>query len=327
MTSIRGIACALPEREVPNRELADEHPGWDMERVARRTGVRSRRVAAPGETALDLSAHACDALAAKLGPAALEGVDAIVYCTQTPDYRVPGNAGLLHRRLGLADEVLAFDYPLACSGYVYGLAFADSFVRSGLATRVLLVTADTYSTLLDPDDRATRVLFGDGAAVTLLGDDERAGGAVARVVAAELRTRGEGYEQLYVPAGGARAPGGDGAAATIRMDGPGVWTFVKSVVPDHVRSFLAAHSLGVEDVDLVVFHQTSEMTLDALARALGIGAEKMYVRMAEVGNLVSASIPFALGAALDEGAVDAGDLVLLTGFGAGLSYGSVLLEL
>jgi 3-oxoacyl-[acyl-carrier-protein] synthase III len=335
MSSIRHISFALPERAVANEELARENPGWEMESVVERAGVRSRRVSAPGETAFDLSTRACAALfeESRLDPAA---VDAILYCTQSPDYVMPGNAHLLHRHLELDDGVLAFDYNLACSGYVYGLAFADSFIRGGLAHDVLLVTADTYSKFINPGDRSARVLFGDGAAVTHLSGDE--GGP--RIVASRLCTQGRDLEKFYIPAGGMRTPAGDEtkvestdrhgnvrSAEDIHMDGFGVWSFINGAVPGHVKDFLEQQSLTPADVDLYVFHQASQMTLDSLTKALDLDPDRMYVRMAEVGNLVSASIPVALRAALDEGRVGPGDRVLLCGFGVGLSSGSVLVEL
>jgi 3-oxoacyl-[acyl-carrier-protein] synthase-3 len=333
MTALRSIACALPERELSNAELERENPGWEMARVVERAGVRARHVAAPDETAFDLSARACELLAADI---ALDRIDALVYCTQTPDHPLPGNAHLLHRHLGLGDKVLAFDYNLACSGYPYGLAFADSFIRGGLASEVLLVTADTYSKRIHPGDRSARVLFGDGATVTHVSGVEEGGG---RIVACELCTRGSAFEAFYVPAGGARRPidddtGGETAdrngnvrsAESIHMDGVGVWAFVTTTLPTHIAKFLARRSLSLDDVDLFVFHQASRLVLDSLTRNLALEPGKVFVHMEEVGNLVSASIPFALKAALDGGAIAPGDRVLLSGYGAGMSYGSVLVE-
>lgn len=310
MTRIASIACALPEHEVSNEDLQREHPEWDLERIAPRSGVVRRRIAAAGETALDLSVGACQVLAEEVD---LDAIDAIVYCTQSPTHRVPGDSHLLHQRLDLGDEVFAFDFDLACSGYVYGLAIADSLTHRGLAAEILLVTAETYSKQTDPDDHTTRTLFGDGAAATHVSAGDGAGG---RIVAARLGTRGREFGRFCVPVDG----------DWIEMDGIGVWGVVNSLIPDHIRSFLDERSLTLDEVDLYVFHQASQMTLDSLGRALGLGEDRVYSHLEQVGNLVSASIPFALRAALDEGAIDDGDRVLLCGFGAGFSYGSVLLE-
>lgn len=334
MTSIRHIEYALPERVVSNEELARENPSWNMDSVLERAGVASRRVAAPDETAFDLSVRACESLAEEPG-VDFGRVDAIVYCTQSPDYVMPGNAHLLHGRLGLGDHVLAFDYNLACSGYVYGLALADALARTGMASEILLITAETYSKHINARDRSARVLFGDGAAATLLTAD----GGGGRIVASALGSHGVDFAKFYVPAGGFRKPRDDETqretadvhgnvrcAEDIHMDGLGVWAWVNSTVPAHVRDFLEGRGLSVADVDLFVFHQASKMSIDSVAKALELPPEKTYVHLEHVGNLVSASIPVALRAALDEGRVRAGSRVVLCGFGVGFSYGSVLVE-
>ncbi len=336
MTRIQTIACALPEHELTNTTLARENPTWDMAQVEAKTGIHARRIAAPGETAYDLSVRACESLVDK-SDLDLGLIDAIVYCTQTPDYVMPGNAQLLHRHLGLGDDVLAFDYSLGCSGYVYGLAFADAFVRGGLASEVLLVTADTLSRHIDPNDRTTRVLFGDGAAVTHLSARDTGGGGT--VVATKLANQGQTLENCYVPAGRARLPAGDvngplptgdegtgRSASSLHLNGFAVMSFLNATVPGHVRTFLAEQSLSLDDIDLCVFHQASSLALDSLAKALELEPERLYSHMADVGNLTSSSIPFALRAALDDQSIRTGSRVLLSAYGVGASYGSALVE-
>ena len=335
MTVIRSIACALPEAEVTNADLADSYPGWSMDLVARRSGIESRRFAAPDETCLDLSVRACERLFER-GDVAADQVDAILCCTHDPDYPMPGNSHLLHRRLGLGDHVLAFDYRLACSGFVYGLACADAFLGAGMASGVLLVTAETASKRMNQADRSARALFGDGAAVAFLSLGDEGGG---RVVAHELCTHGAGSDWVCIPAGGARRPIGEetkhettdvsGNVRTLEdlhMDGARLWGFVSSAIPPHIEAFLAEQSLTFEEIDLCVFHQASKLILDSLRKALAIPPEKMFMHMKDIGNLSSASIPFALHAALDGGAIEPGDRVLLSGFGAGVSYGSAIVE-
>lgn len=335
MTTIRAIAGALPEREIVNADLARENPSWGMELVAELTGIHSRRVAAASETAFDLSVRACEKLLAQ-SDAVVEDIDAILYCTQDSDYRTPGNAPLLHDHLGLGDDVLAFDYNLACSGFVYGLSIADALARGGSASEILLVTAETQSKRMHPRDRSLQAVLGDGAAVTHLSASDEGGG---RIVAHELCTHGRGLKHGYIPAGGSRTPSSpetklevtDGSgnvrtAEDMHMDGTGLWSFVSSAVPGHIESFLAKHSLTLDDIDLCVFHQASKLILDSLTKALAIPPEKVFVHMRDIGNLSSASIPFALSAALDEGAIQPGDRVLLCGYGVGISYGSVLVE-
>lgn len=334
MTCIGAIAGALPDTEVSNADLDRANPDWRMGLIEEVTGIRSRRVAAPDETAFDLSVRACEELLAQQGVTA-EDFDGIMYCTQDPDYREPGNAHLLHDHLGLGDDVLAFDYNLTCSGFVYGLAIADALLRSGTASGILLVNAVTQSKRMHPRDRSARVLLGDGAAATYLSAD----GAGGKVVACDLHTHGRGFRHGYIPAGGARNPstaetrvettdssGNVRTAEDMHMAGTELWSFVSSAVPPHVKALLARNSLTLDDVDLYVFHQASRLIVDSLTKALGVPREKVFVHMADIGNLSSASIPFALRAALDQGAIQPGDRVLLSAYGTGISYASAIVE-
>ena len=332
---IEEIASCLPERVVTNDDLRREHPAWEMQAVEARAGVARRHVAAEGETALDLAARACQKLFAAR-PEARGLLDAILFCTQSPDYPMPPNACVLHGLLDLPEEVFALDYTLACSGYPYGLALAQGLALSGAARNILLVTADTYSKLIHPDDRSARVLFGDAAAVTWLRAVD-SGGCLLDIMSA---TAGKDYEKFIIPAGGCRTPRCAATAApvqddsgnvrtleTIRMDGMGILNFVNSRVVRQVRAILSRNRLGVEDIRLFVFHQASKLALDSLTRLLRIPPEKVYCNLAELGNTASASIPIALEQARAEGRVSRGDKVLISGFGVGLSWSTALLGL
>lgn len=334
-TSIQAIELALPANEVTNADLAREHSSWDMDLLAELSGVQSRRICSDGETAFDLSARACEAMFARTDVDAND-VDAILYCTLHPDHPTPGNAHLLHRQLELDDRVFALDFPLACSGFVYGLSLADALIESGRASMILLVTAEAASTLVHPGDRSLRILVGDGAAVTCVSDRGPEGG---RVVASELCTHGGGFEHAWIPAGGARRPSNEATrretvdpsgnvrtAENLHMDGPTVWAFVNSTIPGHIRDFLAKHSLGADDIDIWIFHQGGALILRSLTKALEVPSSKVFMKLEDVGNLSSSSIPFALRAARDEGAIKAGNRVLLCAFGAGMSYGSAIVE-
>ncbi len=330
---IRAIASRLPDRVVTNEDLQRERPDWPMDQVALRSGVLSRRIVAEGETALDLAEHAARALLDGQ-PGLRERVGALLFCTQTGDHVMPPNACILHHRLGLPENVLAFDYNLACSGFVYGLAVAQGLIASRLSTDVLLVTADTYSKLIHPGDRSARTLFGDGAAATWL-DGAETGGLVDVICA----TSGRDHARFVVPAGGCRLPrsaetavevtDGSGNVRTadhIHMDGLGVLAFVTSKVPPQVRALLARQQLTVADVDLWVFHQASRITLETLTKLLDIPPDRLVDNLAHVGNTVSASIPLALKAAQDAGRVRPGMRILLCGFGVGLSWATALVE-
>jgi 3-oxoacyl-[acyl-carrier-protein] synthase-3 len=332
---IDAISYALPEAVLTNAELGENYPHWNMDRLAERTGVQSRHIAGDGETALDLTMRACQALTST-GDLEKGEIDAVIFCTETPDYPLPPNACLLHGRLGLGTEVAAFDINLACSGYIYGLELARSLIVSGSARKVLLATGDTYTRLIHPEDRATRCLFGDGAAVSLISAAQDSSGFID----IKLGTSGQNHERFIVRAGGARMPrgaetrqevsdrsGNIRSAENIEMDGLGVLSFFNSTVPPHVLDTLSRNGLSVPDVDLFVFHQASKVALDSLQRQLKIADENMLVALSEVGNLVSASIPVAFQQAIEGGRVSSGNLIAFCGFGVGLSWGTALLRM
>ena len=332
---ILAVAFHLPDRRVSNAELQKEHPDWDMAQLVERTGVYERPIAAEGETAFDLGLAACRKLieAGDLDPA---DIGAVIFCTQTPDYIMPPNACLLHGALDLSPDVLAFDITLACSGYVYGLTVAESLIAAGRAGSVLLVTADTYSRLIHPQDRTTRCLFGDGAAASLIGPVEDGEG----IVDIRCGTAGTRGDRFMVPAGGARLKKNAGTAEPetdrfgnvrtaehIHMNGFGVLAFANKYMPSAVHDILDANGLCIDDLDIVIFHQASRVALDSLCRLTGVSPDQNFGNLATVGNLVSASIPVALADAVSQGRLAPGSLLLLCSFGVGLSWGNALIRL
>ena len=332
---LAAIEYALPQRIVTNAELAVEFPDWPFERLETRTGVWKRHIAAPYETALDFAYEASDQLFTS-GPISKDDIDAVIFCTETPDYQIPQNSALLHGRLGLSTRVLSFDVNLGCSGYPYGIEIARSLVVSGAATNVLFATADTYSRLINPGDRATRILFGDGGAVTVLRETTNGSG----ILDSKLATAGAEYERFIVRAGGARnlrtpmtsearrdRSGNIRTDEDIEMDGFGVLYYFNSVVPVSVKELLNRNGFTADNVDAFVFHQASAAALDALQSQLNIPDEKMVRDMADTGNLVSASIPVALKRAQNSGRINQGDLIVLCGFGVGLSWGINLVRM
>ena len=307
------------------------HPGWQMQKVVRRTGVESRHWSAPDETALDLGEAACRELQRR--GVDLSRVGAVLFCTQTPDHVMPPNACLLQYRLGLPSQVAALDFSLACSGFVYGLYLARSLIISNTTEQVLLVTAETYSKIMNPDDRGPATLFGDGGAATLISAGRDAIGPVT------VATDSEGAAHLMVKAGGARVPrssstcvperdknGNYRSAEQLYMNGAAIVDFVKKEVPSVIESVLRDAKLTLDDVDLVVFHQASKLTLDFLHEHLGIPPEKQYLNLERIGNTVSASIPLALEEAERVGRLRPGMRVLVVGFGVGLSWGGCLID-
>jgi 3-oxoacyl-[acyl-carrier-protein] synthase-3 len=329
---IKHIEYYLPEKVLTNKDLQNEFPAWDLNKIQTKSGVSSRHIAAFDETALDLSIKACEKLFTKYDK---NQIDGIIYCTQSPDYIMPSNSFLLQRYFDLSENLFCYDFNHACTGYIYGLMMAHSYIKSGLAKKILLVTADTYSKYINSADRSTRVLFGDGAAVTILESTDSDRG----ILDIEVATFGSGFDKFIIPAGGARLPQSADTAIpfsdllgnirtknNIMMDGMAVWSFINSKVPDQINSILKRNSLSLADINLIVFHQASLMTLDSLKKTLKIDENKVFINIHELGNTVSASIPIALKDAMNTGRINNNELILLSGFGVGLSYGSIILK-
>jgi 3-oxoacyl-[acyl-carrier-protein] synthase III len=327
------IAHSLGENIVSNVQLKEEHPDWDMDQVFQRTGVRSRPIAAPGETALSMAIKATEKLFEKIKIERRE-IGALIFCTQTPDHILPPNSSLLHGQLGLPDNMMTFDINHACSGFIYAVGIARGLIQSGVAKNTLIVTADTYSRLIHPQDRSTLSLFGDGAASTLISVKSTR----LNILDMSFGSSGKNAGRFIVKNGGMKsgrsvenvlhpdASGRINSPDHIYMDGMGVLSFFTSAIPPVVRGLLAKNNKLVEDIDFFVFHQASSLALNGLRRALKIPEEKMIIDLEDTGNLVSASIPVALERLLERDVLKRGQLVVLCGFGVGLSWGVTLLE-
>ncbi|RZJ98379.1 MAG: ketoacyl-ACP synthase III [Brevundimonas sp.] len=307
---ISGIAYHLPERVLDNVELASLSAGWTPEKILDKTGVATRRIVADGETAGDLAEAAARRLFAQKGVDPAD-IDHLIFCSQTPDYRLPATACVLQDRLGLPTHAGAFDMSIGCSGFVYGLGVARGLVETGQARRVLLLNADAYSTLLRQDDLSVRALFGDGAAATLI---EAANDNAGCIGAAVYGSDGSGAGKLIVPGGGAREPGG---TPHLSMDGAAVMAFALKEGPAAVARLLEQTGAALDDFDLIVPHQASRMVLDGLRRRLGVPPERFVVDVENIGNTVGASIPIALSRLPVS---DRPRRILILGFGVGLSW-------
>lgn len=328
---VAALASYLPPRVVTNADLAAENPSWDVARIESKVGIRARHVAAD-ETAGDLALAAATRLL-DAGGVDRASIDAVLLCTQSPDYLLPTTACVLQDQLGLSTRCAALDFNQGCSGYVYGLALAKGLISAGIARNVLLATSETYSKYCHPRDRSVRVLFGDAATATLVTAEP--GGA--RVGAITLGTDGSGYRNLIVPAGGSRLARSEGTAVErtdeggstrsddyLFMDGPELFAFTLKRVPEAVRTTLAAAQLEQGDVDWFVFHQANAFMNEHLRAKLRIPREKTLTRIADVGNTVSSTIPLAL--CSGAGQMSAGERALLVGFGVGYSWGAALLD-
>lgn len=330
--AVRAISYYLPEKVVDNRALVEEFGTWTEDKIFQKTGIRERHVV-DGELVSDLSVMAAERLFAEHG-ISREGVDFLLLCTESPDYYLPATACIVQDRLGLAKSMGALDFNLGCSGFVYGLALSKGLIAGGMASRVLLITADTLSRTVHPGDKSTRTIFGDAAAATLVEASD-----TARIGDFVFGTDGSGKDKLIIPAGAWAMPrtaetaiprtnrwGNTRSAENLYMNGPEVLNFTIGAVPGAVRKILEVHSMKMEDVDLFVFHQATRLILEHLRQEIGIPEEKFYTNMENKGNTVSATIPMALRDAWDEGRLRPGDHVMVVGFGVGYSWGATLLR-
>ena len=332
---IAAIAHHLPARELTNEDLASELGDWTPEKIFEKTGIRTRRIAAAQECASDLGVAAAQRLF-EGGACDPGAIDFLIFCTQSPDYFLPATACTVQARLGLRTSCGALDINQGCSGFVYGLALAKSLVEAGTASRVLLVTADTYTKFLHPRDRAVRTIFGDGAAATLVVGKEAAEESIGPFV---LGTDGRGACQLIVPAGGLRrrasaetavaleAEGGNWRSAqNLYMNGPEIFNFTLSAVPPLVEQLRLKCNGGVQEVDYYVFHQANRFMLERLRNKLKIAPEKFCIDLEDCGNTVSSTIPLALERARRAGRITSGQRVMLVGFGVGFSWAASMIR-
>jgi 3-oxoacyl-[acyl-carrier-protein] synthase III len=320
--SITGLGCYVPERVVTNDELStmmDTSDEW----IRERTGIRERRIAAPEEALSDLCMPASEQA---LEEAGLKGsdIDLIIVATVTPDMAFPSTGAIMADQLGAADAA-AYDLSAGCTGFMYALAQAYGMLAGGLAQRALVVGGDALSKLMDWTDRSTAVLFGDGAGAVVL---ERVGDG--GFLGFELGADGSGGPQLYLPAGGSRMPT---TAETVterkhfvQMNGREVFKFATRVLVSSAEAVLATCGRTIDDVDVYVPHQANVRIIEHARKKLGIPEEKVVIDVDRYGNTSSGSIPLALVDAREDGRLQAGKLVLMTGMGAGLTWGSGLIE-
>jgi 3-oxoacyl-[acyl-carrier-protein] synthase-3 len=315
-----GAGHYLPARVVENAEFA----GWldtSDEWIRARTGIVSRRFAADGETTADL-AYAAAVAALSSASADAADVDAIVLATATPDSTFPATATRVQAMLGMR-RGFAFDVAAVCAGFVFALATADAMIRSGQARTVLVIGAETFSRILDWQDRGTCVLFGDGAGAVLLGAAPGEGLPADRgVLATCLHSDGSHKDILYVDGG----PSSTQSTGKLRMLGREVFKHAVAKLADVAEEAMEAAGVVAADIDWVVPHQANIRIIEATAKRAGIAMEKVVVTVENHGNTSAASIPLALAAAVEDGRIGAGDLLLMEAIGGGLAWGSAVLR-
>ncbi|GGS37326.1 MULTISPECIES: beta-ketoacyl-ACP synthase III [Actinokineospora] len=317
---LTGIGSAVPDRVVTNDAFAARMDTSD-EWIRSRTGIRERRLVEPGTATSDLAVLAGSRAMKSAGVA---DVDAVVLATTTPDHPCPATAPTVASRLGLG-AVAAYDVAAVCSGFLYGLASAAGMIALGTAERVLVIAAEAFSTIIDPDDRATAPIFGDGAgAVVLAAGEQSQRGAL---LGFDLGSDGALADLIIVPAGGSRMKtGASPSDHFFTMRGQAVFKHAVLRMAESSRTVLARTGWPVDAVDWLVGHQANVRILRAVADQLGLPREKAFVNVERFGNTAAASIPIALDDAVAAGLVNPGDRVLLTAFGGGASWGAVTLE-
>ena len=318
-TVVLGIGSYLPSRVVTNEELARKVDTSD-EWIVQRTGIRERRIAAPGELTSDLARKAATAA---LNDAGLDpqAIDLIIVGTSTPDQTFPASAVTVQAGLGI-NHGAAFDMQAVCSGFVYALATADSFLKSGNFKRALVIGAETFSRILDWSDRTTCVLFGDGAGAVVLEAQQQESGNERGILTTHLRSDGRHRSKLYVDGG----PSSTQTVGHLRMEGRAVFKHAVSMITDVITDAFKATGTTAEDIDWFVPHQANKRIIDDSAKKLGIAPQKVVITVDRHGNTSAASIPLALDVARRDGRIKKGDLVLLEAMGGGFTWGSALVR-
>jgi 3-oxoacyl-[acyl-carrier-protein] synthase-3 len=320
-SQIGPIAVHFPELVETNDQLQANNPDWDVALIAEKTGIALRHIAAPNETASDLGVKACQKLFAEhnIDP---KSIDFLLLCTQTPDYPLPTTACLIQDRLGLSTRCGAMDFNLGCSGFVYGLSLAKGLIASGQAKRILLVTAETYSKYISPDDRSLRTIFSDAAAATLIESAED-----LSLSGFEFGTDGSGADTLIVNDGGARCS--DQAIqprhrkrwpSRLYMDGPSLMSFTIGAIPQLIRDMVAKAEINMSDIRLFLMHQATRKMLEHLQSALHVDDQRLPIRLSDRGNTVSSTLPILINDMRNEGKIEPGTHNILVGFGVGWSW-------
>lgn len=319
------IAVHFPERFETNEDLQRAQPGWDLEEIEAKTGIHKRYIAAPDECSSDLAAAAAEKLFAETG-VDRNSIDYLLFCTQTPDYALPTTACLLQKRLELPTRIGALDFNLGCSGYVYGLSLADGLIRSGAAKRILFLTGETYTKLIHPDDRSLRTIFSDAATATLIEAVDE-----PTLLGFQFGTDGSGADTLFADKGGFRKPAcgikprhRKRWASDLYMDGASLMSFTVGAIPDLVNQVCESAGVDKSQIDQFLFHQATLKMLELLRQAMSVPDRQLPVRLADVGNTVSCTLPILIDQLRDSGELKRDTWNALVGFGVGWSWAGCL---
>ena len=319
--SINKLSYYLPELSETNSDLAKIHPDWNVELVAKKTGIHKRYKAGKDETALDLAVKASEIL---LNEYQIEesSIDCVILVTQSPEYVLPTTACILQQKLSLRKNILAFDINLGCSGFVNALAVATSMISSKLIKNCLLICTETYSKYIDENDRTNKMIFSDAAAACLVEYNEKKNSACGGF---EFGSDGSGCNNLIVRGRASRQLKND-ENNFLHMNGASVLMFTMREVPKTIQKTLKKCNMSIEDIDLFVLHQASNLVINELISKLKVKPEKVFNNLSEIGNTVSCTIPIALKDAINQKKIVPGSKILIAGFGVGLSWGAAILK-
>jgi 3-oxoacyl-[acyl-carrier-protein] synthase-3 len=329
-SKIKNLGIYLPKFILTNLQLAHDFGRWEPDKIEGKLGIKERHIADETETAGDLAYNAALQV---LKDYDRGKIDMLILCTQSPDYFLPTTACLLQDRLNLRTDIGAYDFNLGCSGYIYGLAMAKSFINTDIATNVLLITSETYSKHIHPSDLALKTIFGDGAVATIIESTQE-----EQIHKFVLGTDGSGKNNLIVPNGCFRNAYNPLAKENrtdsediytdnnLFMNGPEIFNFTIDSVPVVVEQCLRKNNMDLDEIDYFIFHQANKYMIEYLRKIIGIPKEKFYSNMLMTGNTVSSTIPIAYFDALENQKILQGQKVLLCGFGVGYSWGAVVVE-
>ena len=315
---ISDIQYYLPSRLLSNEDLVSDNPDWRMDDIEKKTGIKNRYICEDNQTSKDIALLACEKLFKN--NIKRSEIDFLIVVTESPEYIAPAMSCDLQNILNLKTSVAAFDINLGCSGFVYGLMIADSILCANSYNNGILVCVDTYSKYISPNDRTCRPLFSDAASATLITRSQS-----KSVGPFELGTDGSGYQDLIVQNSGTKKQANI-ERNLLHMDGGAVFMFTMRTVPKVVNDLLKKEKYKIEDIDLFVFHQASKLVIDNIKRLLKLPDQKVYENYQLVGNTVSSSIPIALAQAKDDNRLKKGSIVMIVGFGVGLSWGATLIR-
>lgn len=320
MAFIKAISYYLPDRIITNDELCQELNDPKIDSLSKQAGVRVRHVASPQQTASDLAIEAAKNLFDKHGISPAD-VGFVLYCTQCSDYQIPSSSCIIQDKLGIPVSAGAVTIDSGCSGYVYGLAIANSLIEAGVTDSVLFLTADTSSKNLPPTDK-NRMLFGDAAAATFVARD-----GIAEIGKFVLGTDGSGYDKLIIKNGGCRNKVRDGSEGDyVYMDGEAIFNFTMEKVPPMITDVLSCNGMEKEQIDHYVFHQPNKFMLTMLRKICGIPKEKFHIDLEETGNTTSSSVPIGLADCIASETIHQGMNVMISGFGVGLSWAGTIIK-